>query len=716
MQPIIDIRLAMVAHGYTPIPVVGKKPPFVNWQLVTAVSRATIEEWDHKWPRASNTGVLTRLTPTLDLDLLNEPAAVAAENFVRERFETRGRILSRIGFAPKRAIPLRTNQPFKKLSTLFAVSAGVNSRKGEKIEFLGDGQQVVAHGIHPDTQREYLWTGGDPSTVAYSDLPEISAAEAEQLQNDIAALLVRDFGYVVAKEAWANGGAKPKRAKAARKNAARDEAWARAALDDECAKIAMAPPSTRNDALNLGAFSIFQIIAGTPGVLDEEEVRQRLFAAAEACGLVEDDGAAQCWATIESGEKGGRASPRVRPQLQIVSGGLNLNLASAGQGAGAAAGTAGAAGTATTMAGRRIVKVRDGDKSAMLDEVEQELVRHQGFGLYQRGGQLVRTILIRTADADNRSTLIWRLAPIDHAHLFEVFTRIIDFQKYDRRSRAWVSTDCPSQLPAMYEGRRHWQVPTLLGVVHTPQLRADGSLVEAAGYDPGTRLQFKFDGEIFPPISAHPTRADADAALKLIEEAISTFPFKTAVDRAVALSLFLTALARRSFEPSSHAAPVNPARFEPRGGTMTDAQVTPGSSPIRPAKDRNKSATTNGRMLPGIDGRNAWARRARDVLREHISDLGGEENTSAAERSLGRRAAALSTELEMLEAKFARAGHAEAEDLDLYIRASGGLRRLLESVGLQRRAREVGKFVDGKIQEPPSLPSEFRVIDHEPAS
>jgi IS66 C-terminal element len=37
----------------------------------------------------------------------------------------------------------------------------------------------------------------------------------------------------------------------------------------------------------------FQIISGTAGVLDEEEVRQRLFAAAEACGLVEDDGAAQ---------------------------------------------------------------------------------------------------------------------------------------------------------------------------------------------------------------------------------------------------------------------------------------------------------------------------------------------------------------------------------------------------------------------------------------
>ena len=123
-----------------------------------------------------------------------------------------------------------------------------------------------------------------------------------------------------------------------------------------------------------------------------------------------------------------------------------------------------------------------------------------------------------------------------------MFTRIIEFQKYDGRRKAWVSTDCPPQLPAMYEARRRWQVPTLLGIVHTPQLRADGSLVEASGYDPGTRLLFKFDGEVFPPIPAHPTKEDADAALKVIEDAISTFPFKTKVDPAVVLSLFLTVL------------------------------------------------------------------------------------------------------------------------------------------------------------------------------
>jgi hypothetical protein len=133
-------------------------------------------------------------------------------------------------------------------------------------------------------------------------------------------------------------------------------------------------------------------------------------------------------------------------------------------------------------------------------------------------------------------------------------------------------------------------------------------------------------------------------------------------------------------------------------------------------KDRNNSRLTNGtKLLNGVDGRSPWVRRCKDIIAAHISDLGGEDNTSAAERSLVRRAAVMTTELEMLEAKFANAGMAKPDDLDLYVRASGNLRRLLESVGLQRRAREVGKFVDGKMSEPPSLPSEFRIIEEMPA-
>ena len=107
------------------------------------------------------------------------------------------------------------------------------------------------------------------------------------------------------------------------------------------------------------------------------------------------------------------------------------------------------------------------------------------------------------------------------------------------------------------------------------------------------------------------------------------------------------------------------------------------------SKGRQRSRVTNGSaLLPGVDGRSAWVRRCKDIIEAHLSDLGGEDNTSVAERSLVRRAAVITTELEMMEARFA-AGHANPGELDLYQRTAGNLRRLLEAIGLQRRAKPV---------------------------
>jgi hypothetical protein len=110
------------------------------------------------------------------------------------------------------------------------------------------------------------------------------------------------------------------------------------------------------------------------------------------------------------------------------------------------------------------------------------------------------------------------------------------------------------------------------------------------------------------------------------------------------------------------------------------------------AKSPGLARITNGSSLlgPEADGRSAWARRCRDVIAAHLSDLGGEANTSTAERSLIRRVAVLTTQLEILETKFAVSnGDASAKDLDLYQRTAGNLRRLLQTLGLGRRQKDV---------------------------
>src|SRR5262245_17553894 len=108
---------------------------------------------------------------------------------------------------------------------------------------------------------------------------------------------------------------------------------------------------------------------------------------------------------------------------------------------------------------------------------------------------------------------------------------------------------------------------------------------------------------------------------------------------------------------------------------------------ISSRKNPGRSRVANGSaLLPNVDGRSAWARRARDVLAAHLSDV---PDASAAERSIIRRASVLTVELERLEARFATAGEASAADLDLYQRSANSLRRLHEAVGLKRRAKDL---------------------------
>jgi hypothetical protein len=102
-----------------------------------------------------------------------------------------------------------------------------------------------------------------------------------------------------------------------------------------------------------------------------------------------------------------------------------------------------------------------------------------------------------------------------------------------------------------------------------------------------------------------------------------------------------------------------------------------------------RSRVTNGKSLfvRGGDGRGPWARRMRDIIEMHVSDLGGTDVCSGAELSIIRRAATLTVELERIEARFATGKGDDA--LDLYQKTSGSLRRLLESIGLKRRPRDV---------------------------
>ena len=114
--------------------------------------------------------------------------------------------------------------------------------------------------------------------------------------------------------------------------------------------------------------------------------------------------------------------------------------------------------------------------------------------------------------------------------------------------------------------------------------------------------------------------------------------------------------------------------------------------PAKALAPTQRSRVTNGKLFAATirDGRSGWSRRLQDLLSLHVADLGGEDVVSDAERSIIRRIATITVELEWIEQSFALSKQGPTlEQLDLYFRGSNSLRRLLEAIGLKRVARDV---------------------------
>jgi hypothetical protein len=77
--------------------------------------------------------------------------------------------------------------------------------------------------------------------------------------------------------------------------------------------------------------------------------------------------------------------------------------------------------------------------------------------------------------------------------------------------------------------------------------------------------------------------------------------------------------------------------------------------------------------------------------------LGGGDVVSEAEKSIIRRVATLTVELERLELTFALSDGAKPDEIDLYQRTANSHRRLLEAVGLKRVARNVTPTVEAYL-------------------
>jgi putative DNA primase/helicase len=306
-------RVRYLTLGYEPIPVLsGRKRPMLDgWQDIK-LDINTISGWAGARPSELSTGIRTRHTPGFDIDIRDQGVADQVQQALLDMIPQQGTILKRVGLPPKRLIPFRCTTPFKKISATFKSPDDVV----HKVEVLCDGQQFVAEGIHEDTHQPYHWADNvNLLSVAHEHLPLVDEALARCFVTEASEIMRRAGWVEVNTQGKAKTHGKTNGKTRASPEAARadlNSIYYRSALKDECAALAAMPKdSGRNHQLNRAAFNLFQLVP--TGGLDENDVRDKLFAAAEACGLVAEDGAASVRATIESGAKAGRAQPRQAP-------------------------------------------------------------------------------------------------------------------------------------------------------------------------------------------------------------------------------------------------------------------------------------------------------------------------------------------------------------------------------------------------------------------
>lgn len=107
----------------------------------------------------------------------------------------------------------------------------------------------------------------------------------------------------------------------------------------------------------------------------------------------------------------------------------------------------------------------------------------------------------------------------------------------------------------------------------------------------------------------------------------------------------------------------------------------------------NGSAT----LLGAKDERSVYVRRLKEVIGEYVEER--QDMLSAAQRSIIRRVAVLTIELEKLETRFAEDPSVGERTLDLYNRTAGNLGRLLERLGLkppERPAKTIHGYLASK--------------------
>jgi hypothetical protein len=194
---------------------------------------------------------------------------------------------------------------------------------------------------------------------------------------------------------------------------------------------------------------------------------------------------------------------------------------------------------------RTVILLEAGQLHIAASEAEAALIT-AGLPLYARGGEIVRPVIEDVKGFRGRKTKTARLKALNIDSMRDHLSRAVQFRKY--AGRTTVDVDPPHQIAATILTRDgDWILPPLSGLITTPTLRPDGSILSTEGYDSATKLLLVAPPTM-PAIPDEPTVDDASAALKCLDALLTEFPFVDQESHAVALSALMTPVARGAMQ------------------------------------------------------------------------------------------------------------------------------------------------------------------------
>lgn len=172
----------------------------------------------------------------------------------------------------------------------------------------------------------------------------------------------------------------------------------------------------------------------------------------------------------------------------------------------------------------------------------------QVLRLYVRGRQLVS--IARDGSPPSAWITRWPGSPVivqlEQAAIRRMLDRAARWVQYTASKKDWTPRLPPTWVAQDVVSRLTWPLPYLEAVIESPTIRADGSILDAAGWDQGTGLLYDPlpGAAAWPAIPEEPGEEDVDRALKGLAEPLAEFPFVAESDRAASLAAILSLLAR----------------------------------------------------------------------------------------------------------------------------------------------------------------------------